>query len=103
MKNIISDILEIEKAADAVIQKSLKRAKELQDGAEAEIRKKKSEAQAEICAAEEAESKKCAGLLKSESERIEKQTEIQTEKINEYYGKNKERILSELFDKALKA
>ena len=103
MSNIISDILEIEKAADVVIEKSLKQAGELQQKAESELQKNKSEAEQKIRAAEDEENKKCLELIKSESERIEKQTELKTEKIKDYYSKNKERILTELFDKALKA
>ncbi|MBO4898399.1 MAG: hypothetical protein J5590_08900 [Clostridia bacterium] len=103
MSNIISDILEIEKKADDIINKSMEQAKNIEADTESKLLLLKDEAEKRITSAKDTEIKKSNELIKSESERIEKETELKIDKMNAYYSSNKEKILSELFEKVLKA
>ena len=102
MSNIISQILEIEKAAALVVEDAEKHINEMQKEAEKQLQMQKDAADEEIRTAEAHEKKKSDDYIKSQSERIDRDTETGIEKMNGYYKANKERILSELFDKALK-
>ncbi len=103
MTNIISEILEIEKTAASIVNKSQKKAEDLVKDAKNEMLRQKNEAAEEIRAAAEEERKKSNEFIKEQNERIDKETEMKIENMNNFYSENKEKILSELFLKALKA
>ena len=103
MSGIISQILEIEKAAALVADNAKKHIDEMQKDAENQLLMQKNSADEEIRAAEADEKNKSDNYIKSQSDRIDRDTQIRIEKMNNYYKANKERILSELFDKALKS